>query len=268
MDVRRTAVQPPRGPVNPDVLAFCHEVLRRAGLAPDAYRPEPLARRYPSVLRTLGASSASEALTRIDREPDRLRAAVNGLLIGVTWFYRDESVIESLRRQIVEATTSAEPRVWSAGCSDGAELYTMAMLLAEAGRLGQGALLGTDCRPEAIEAARGGCYPPERVERLPHGWSNRYLRPRAGRWHVSEPLRAACRWQVHDLFRQPPVHESFDIVLCRNVVIYLTPSSARELWRRLIARIVPDGLLVVGKAERLDRSMGVERIGPCLYRKR
>jgi chemotaxis protein methyltransferase CheR len=84
-------------------------------------------------------------------------------------------------------------------------------------------------------------------------------------------LRAHCRWSVGDAFRLPPEVDGAgtrDLVLCRNLAIYLTPESAADLWERCLAQLRPGGLLVTGKAERPPAHIrpALERVGPCIYR--
>ncbi len=255
--------------IDPDAAAFCRGVLRLAGLRPEAYRIQPLVRRLPACLRALKQPSASAALAVVERDPRLLRTAVGALLIGVTWFYRDASVFKSLMLRLPDpGVAPTRPlRIWSAGCSDGAELYTVAMLLAESALLNRSSLLGTDCRPEAVQQALTGCYAPERLEHLPPEWIERYLIRAGDRWRVRDDLRNAATWLVNDLCGPWRAETTFDIVLCRNVTIYLEPQAVAGVWSAIARRLRPGGLLVVGKAERLPGSVPLKRLEPCIYQK-
>ncbi len=115
--------------------AFAAWVLARAGLDPAEYRREPLARRVPACLRALKAGSMEAARAAIEAQPDLLETAMGALVIGVTAFFRDADAFDTLKRMVIPAWQAqpAPRRVWSAGCSSGAELYSVAMLLAEDG---------------------------------------------------------------------------------------------------------------------------------------
>ena len=137
--------------------AFVARALELSGLPADAYRAVPMHRRFNTCLRNLKAESVSEAWSLL-QNPESVAIAIDSLLIGVTEFFRDKAVFDALRNKIAtDFPSKQEPiRVWSAGCSNGAELYSLAMLLDEAGHLGRSILVGTDCRSVAIQDARSG----------------------------------------------------------------------------------------------------------------
>jgi chemotaxis methyl-accepting protein methylase len=124
------------------------------------YRHQPLERRLPACLRMLRVPSAPAARRLLDRRPELLPAAMSALLIGVTEFFRDAEVFDAVREEALPklAARRGPVRVWSAACASGDELYSLAILLAEAGLLARCFLLGTDCRADAIEQARAAVY--------------------------------------------------------------------------------------------------------------
>ena len=146
--------------LDPQMLQFVAAVLQRSGLSLEAYRPTTLARRIRVCLRSLGAASLSEAQARLQREPRLLPVALNSLLLGVTKFFRDAKVFRYLDEMVfpVWADNARERRIWSAGCSNGAELYSIAMLLERHQLLSSSWLLGTDCREDALQRARRGWF--------------------------------------------------------------------------------------------------------------
>jgi chemotaxis methyl-accepting protein methylase len=240
-------------------------VIDQAGLDANLYRHLPLARRLPACLRMLKVQSAEEARAVLEKQPDLLPAAVSSLLIGVTEFFRDPAVFESLRAEVLPslAVRRGPLRVWSAACSTGQELYSVAILLAEAGLLAKSFFLGTDCRIEAIEGARSGVYDAAHLE-LPI--RTEYFEPVGGSWQVIEPLRRQVRWRVADLGRSTE-EGPWDIVLWRNLAIYLNPGPAETVWNRLAGALAPGGFLVVGKAERPPSGLGLVPVCRCVYRK-
>ena len=140
---------------------FVGWVLDRSGLDASVYRHRPLLRRLPSCLRTLQVRSVAEGRALLENRPDLLPAAVGSLLIGVTEFFRDPAVFEAVRARVVPELAACRRgplRICSAGCSSGEELYSLAILLAEAGVLAGSFLLGTDCRIEAVRQASAGVY--------------------------------------------------------------------------------------------------------------
>ncbi len=248
-------------------IRFLRGVLLRSGVDGKAYRPGPLRRRRDACLRRLRARDEEEAATRIEQAPELIEQGARALLIGVTEFFRDPPLFPTLAALVVPAIGAghAAPRVWSVGCSEGCELYSTAILLAEAGRLRGARLLGTDCRRDAVRAARLGTYAPDLVRRLPERLQDLYLRRRGEMLELDPRLREAAEFRVADALR-PPEESGWDLILCRNLAMYLTEPVARELWDRLTASLMPGGFLVTGRAERPPRG-GLTPIAPSIFRK-
>lgn len=261
---------PSGDPLDPEALRFVRWVLDYAGVDPDCYRSEPLARRLQACLRLLRARSIAEAWERLQQEPERMRLAVSTLLIGVTQFFREPAVFSYLDEVVFPKLSSrgAGLRVWSAGCADGAELYSVAMLLAERGLLEGSTLLGTDCRADAVRQAEWGWFEPARLESLDERLRHAYFVPHQRGWQVCHALREATRWRQQDAFAGAPAGEQpWDLILCRNLAIYLEPSAAARLWSVLAGSLRAGGILVVGKAERPEQPSLV-RLAPCVLEKR
>ncbi len=261
------------GHLPPDCLdpdpgdGFGHWVLARAGLDAAAYLGQPLQRRTAACLRALRVSSADAGRDLLRRRPELLRAAVSALLIPVTAFWRDGGVFDDMRTHVLPALADRRGplRVWSAGCSSGAELYTVAILLAEAGLLGKTALVGTDCRPDAIAEARASRYGAAALDGLSDGLRHRYFVASGDRWAPAERLRRHVHWKVADLSRQIEPG-SWDVILCRNVAIYLNRQPAERMFTAMAAALRPGGFLVVGKAERPPAQANLVLVRRCIYR--
>jgi chemotaxis protein methyltransferase CheR len=259
-----------RDSIDPLTARFFRRLFERRGLEVGHYRPAVLARRKRACLRAMGVASVTEAEAALALD-ELVERGLHAVMIGVTSFFRDDAMYAALGK-IVPALAAARPgglRVLSVGCSDGAELYSLAILLSELG-IAAAELAGVDCRPAAIEQARQGVYPRQGLEAVPGPLRTRYFEDVAGRpdrVQVAALVRARCRWQVCDAFALPAA-APYDIVACRNLAIYLEPAAARDLWARLREQTRAGGTLVAGKAERPDQLSGFRRIGPCLYEKR
>jgi chemotaxis protein methyltransferase CheR len=248
----------------------------RGGVEISRYRPSVLRRRQGACLRALRGTSHFESGSPEGRS-DGLIKALDALLIGVTDFFRDHEVFAALARELPalwKSRTHSERqgglRVLSAGCSTGAELYSIAMLMAERGifRVGKPAeLCGVDCRPHAIAAAQAGIYSAAALKGLEPSLRDRYCEMSGSDYRIIDPLRMACRWHLGDIFQEAGEAEDLDLILCRNLAIYLEHAASCELWQRLSRRLRPGGILMLGKAERPASAPELVRIGPCLYRK-
>lgn len=249
-------------------VGFPARVLALAGLSPAAYRSAPLERRVSACLRALRVESEIAARRQLDARPELVPLALSTLLIGVSTFFRDAGVFDALRTVVVPAlrATPGPLRVWSVGCSTGAELYSVAILLAEAGVLGRTELFGTDCRRDALDAARDGVFAAGALEGVGDDLRARYFERVPRGWRVAGALRARTSWWAGDATRDV-ADGPWHLVLCRNLAIYLQPAAAEPLFSALAARLAPGGFLVVGKAERPPASSRLATIDRCVYRR-
>jgi chemotaxis protein methyltransferase CheR len=259
----------PFASLDPDMAGFYRRLFERRGLQAERYRPAVLERRERACLRAMGAASVAEATAALERD-ELVERGFQAVMIGVTSFFRDKAMYAALGEIVptLEASRTGGLRLLSVGCSDGAELYSLAILLAERG-IAPAEMTGVDCRPGAVEQALLGIYPRDALEDVPEPLRTRYFDPVPGlpdRVQVAASLRERCRWEVGDAFTLARP-EPYDIVACRNLAIYLEPSAAQELWARLWEQTLVGGILVVGKAERPDQATGLRRIGPCIYEK-
>jgi chemotaxis methyl-accepting protein methylase len=256
---------------------FARWLFRQAGLHSRHYREETLRRRLQACLRVLRCDSIGEARTVLARHKDLVPTAMASVLIGVSSFFRDPQVFQTLREDVLprllararpEAQAAGRPLyVWAVGCSEGQELYSLAMLLAERGALRRSYLYGTDCREDAIRAAAAGIYHDETMRTVPPEKLLQHFRPLAnGQWQVHDELRKFCRWQRADAM-QTGDPGRWDIIFCRNMAMYLQPASADALWAKLESALAPGGVLVLGRAERPANVGRLVMIAPCIYRK-
>lgn len=251
-----------------DAGDFFRTLFGLAELPVSAYRSSALARRIPACLRHLRATDAEHASSKISENPLLAAAALNVVLLGVTDFFRDDSVFDCLRRNVLPMLLErhSRPRIWSAACSEGHELYSVAMLVAEAGRLAECDFVGSDCREEAINLAGSGNFPISSLDRINRAWRQKYFTTCGSSAVIDATLRARTMWIVADLLRE--VQEGpWQMILWRNMAIYLEPTAAEEIWQRLCDKLEPGGFLVGGKADHPPKWLPLRRVGPCIYQK-
>ena len=251
-----------------DERACVRWLFDRAELRISDYRFETLKRRIPSCLRSLRVGSVGQVRAAIERQPELLKPAISSLVIGVTSFFRDPQVFAALEQTGLGEVLlrSARPRIWSVGCSDGAELYSVGMLMAERGAVQRCVMLGTDCRSDALQRASTGCYDAAALKGVPGEFVGRYFKAQNGLWEVHPLLRAAAQWrQTNAVYTSEP--GEWDLILCRNMAIYLQPAAAGNLWQRLGTSLRPGGILVTGKAERPYGAAGLRAVAPCIYQR-
>jgi chemotaxis methyl-accepting protein methylase len=258
----------PRRDAEP-AYAFLAALLGQAGLRIEQYQPAALLRRIPSCLRALSVKSIPEAAQRLAARPALAWSLLDVVLLGVTEFCRDPVVFQHLRTTILPqiGRTETSPRIWSAGCSEGQELYSVAGCLADLDLLERCELLGTDCRPEAIARARLGEYPARPTLVAPTPWQRNHLIAAGDSFRIHPRLRVAAKWRVGDVLgdlEAGPWH----LIFCRNLAIYLEAPVATALWRRLGEQLAPGGYLITGKAENPAATGPFVRVAPCIYQVR
>jgi chemotaxis methyl-accepting protein methylase len=256
-------------PLSEDEEGFLRFLFKEAGLDLYKYRLRTLKRRIGACLRVLHANNFIDARRVVQQKPALLPAAISTMVIGVSSFFRDgPGLWEVLRSQIIPALLKGRYglAIWCAGCSDGQELYSLAMMLAEMKLLQRCHLLGTDCRADAIKRARAGQYDAAAIKSIPGDVLGRYFEEKEASWRVKPAIRDAIHWRRADVLT---LHEPgvWDMILCRNMTMYLSPEASGALFPRLEMSLRPGGILVLGKAERPSAASHLASVGPCIYRR-
>ncbi len=253
-------------------LAGVEEVLVRAcGLSLTSGLGEALRSAVLDAAGSLGLETP-ELLSRLRvADPVAIEALVEHSVVGETYFYRHPEQFAALQRHLF--VQPGPIRAWCAGCASGEEPYSLAMALLEAGREGAGdRVLATDVSERALERARRGAYGRWALRRLPAELLGRYLRADGEICQVGPAARQMVAFARHNLVADQPPGGLFDLVLCRNVLIYFAPAVAAEVLSRLLAAVRPGGFLALGPVElSLAASLAVEPVeafGATLLRRR
>jgi chemotaxis protein methyltransferase CheR len=177
-------------------------------------------------------------------------------------------VFEQLRQNILPQLLSrGDPlRIWSAACSDGQELYSVGMLLEELGCLADCELVGTDLRSEAINQARSGIFARSSLDQLDELRRRRFFTEGGNSAVIHPVLRSRTNWEVADLLRGAEAGP-WDLILWRNMAIYLENEAADRVWEELCAVLQPGGYLIGGRADIPPKWLPLKRVGPCTYQK-
>ena len=233
-----------------------------------------------SLLRERGIATLDELITILvmGREPALATLVVEALLNNETYFFRDRQPFDLLSAQALPALAKARAdkkrlRIWSAGCSTGQEAYSLAMLFADEPLKWQGwtiDILGTDVSSAVVDRARSGTYSQFEVQRgLGIAQMIKWFEECDDGWRAVEPLRKPVRFQVHNLLEPPPHPGQFDIVLCRNVLLYLSAEKRSQAFDRLASAMAPDGALMLGAGETVigqTKKLAADRECRGLYR--
>lgn len=200
-------------------------------------------------------------LLQSDSGADERAKLISALTTNVTKFFREDHHFRALEKQILpklveRARRRGRVRIWSAGCSTGEEPYSIAMelfdLCPEAHSLDI-RILATDIDPQVLLIASAGRYPDTAVAGVPASRRSRYFTVSGGTFEVSQALREFITFAPLNLVGQWPIRGPFDVILCRNVVIYFDVKTQEILWKRFAGLIPPSGHLFIGHSERLGR---------------
>jgi chemotaxis methyl-accepting protein methylase len=236
-------------------------VAEKRGIDFRDYRRETLQRRARSRARAAGCADLAAYREVLGRSGDELDRLVETLVVPVTGFFRDAWAFRELADHVLPQLAARRPllRAWVAGAATGEEAYTLAMLLAEASARQSGGgfeVIASDLDRPSLEVARAAVYPDKAVQGLPAELRARYLRKDGSMVRVAEAIRGRVQFAEHDLVgtRLAPreaIVAAFDVVLCRNVLLYFDQPLRAKAVARLAAVLEPSGALMVGGFETL-----------------
>ena len=266
--------------LTPPLFAILSALIEeRFGLSYTLQDQELLASKLVPRVAELGMGSLLDYYYFLRYDPgseQELTALANALVVNETFFFRELLPLSVMVSEVLVplVRAGAKPRVWSAACSTGEEPLTLAMLLDEQGLLGKVEVLATDISSNALAKARSGQYSRRSVRHVPApALAAKWLSEQEQTILVRPALRDAISWQQLNLMDREAILKlgSFDLILCRNVLIYFRDSTAARLVQDLAHQLRPNGVLLVGISESLMRfgtSLTCEEIsGVFSYRK-
>lgn len=230
------------------------------GFTADAYKPRCLRRRIAVRMRAHNVTRYDDYLAILERTPDELQKLADALTINVTKFFRNIELWQRLSEDIVPRLWRARHRplrVWSAGCASGEESYSLAMVFAETARAAGHphwvdglSIDATDIDRVSLERARLGIYPVAVFGETPAEHLSAYTEPtEAGRRRVIAAVRRPVAVHRLDLTRESPLNAPYDLIVCRNVLIYFDRAMQERLFTTFADALRPGGILVLGKVE-------------------
>ncbi|MEW6546835.1 MAG: protein-glutamate O-methyltransferase CheR [Bacillota bacterium] len=255
-----------------DFGAFCEEIRRLTGLDLCQYRPHQIERRLGGLLARYQVADWAAYLEMLRQDPARREEFVEWVTIGVSEFFRNEDRFRELRDvhlpALIRAAGSGGLRAWSAGCADGPEPYSVAILLEQLDPAGHHRVLATDIDRQGLRAAEAGIYGEEAMRQVDAVTRDRFFRPEGDRWKVVPAVSSRVTFRYHDLL-SVVYPQGFHLVLCRNVLIYFEDGSKHAILGRLAQSLLPQGVLFLGATEmvRDPHSLGLRYLSPCFYRK-
>jgi len=248
--------------------------------------------RLAPLVRRSGRTSFSEYLDLIEKDPAEAMNAIAALTTNHTYFNREPHHFEhfeaDVRPALVQrAMDGGRVRLWSAGCSSGEEVWTLMMaLLGEDRAKGKRiascdvVALASDLSGQALASAKAATYPAETIAAVPERLRRHWIVPSppgsksatgaSERPSIGPEARALVRFRQLNLLRPWPFRNLFDVIFCRNVMIYFDAASKEQLVLALARQLSPGGYLYIGHSERVsgEASHLIDPVGPTIYRRR
>ncbi len=250
---------------------FKKKILALTSLDLDIYRQPQLLRRLQSLLKKNDVSTLDAYFQLLLNNPQARHDFKSDITVNTTEFFRDTDQFERLRTTFFPELIQRNAqnlRLWSAGCSVGAEAYTLAILMREYFPQTPFSLLATDIDRDVIKTARRGTFKPSEIQDVPELLLKKYFRLRDDRYELSDTIKQAVTFHTGNLLRDP-FDWGFDLISCRNVMIYFTQDAKDLLYQKFHHALKPNGLLFVGSSEMIlnPTALGYESAGPFFYRK-
>ena len=245
-----------------DVLA---QLRLHAGQGFERYKPSTVRRRVERRMEMHGLPDLAAYSRLLSAQASECSLLFKEMLIGVTSFFRDPEVWQALDEQALKPLMFRggpdEPvRAWCAGCSTGEEAYSLALRWLELGDQQRAAvhrqprplqLFASDLNPDAVQVARSGLYATGRLAGLSAQQQAHHFSPEGDLWRVSQVVRRQVLFAVHDLTSDPPFGR-LDLLVCRNLLIYLSSELQQQIIRLFHYCLKPGGLLLLGRTETVD----------------
>jgi chemotaxis protein methyltransferase CheR len=253
-----------------DYVDFCEGLRQICGVDLSQYKRPQMERRLRSFFSRRGISRLSDSLTTLRSDQEELDALLDRVTINVSQLFRHPEQWRRLESDVwPELASSGQIRIWSAGSSYGAEAFTAAASARTTVPRARIKVIGTDIDRRMIERARKGTFSDDDARGVPVAQMEHGFVKVPGGWQATPELMRLVSFEFGDLLRLRPPAAGYDLVMCRNTVIYFAEPIRDELHARLAQSLRPGGYLLVGATERVSdpKSIGLEMAFPFIYRR-
>jgi chemotaxis protein methyltransferase CheR len=232
-------------------------ITESAGLNTSGYRDEYLKRRFEIRLKATGANTYAKYIIYLRKNPDEFSKLLNDLTINYTTFFRDGDVYVQLEKSILpKLFQSKNPvRIWSAGCASGEEPYSLSILinkvLEKTRSSHEVTIFASDIDKDALSKAKRGEYLERHLSTLERPLIDKYFTKQGDLYRVNDSVRRIIHFEQFDLMK-PTLHQSLDLILCRNVMIYFSKEGQQKIHMHFFNALREGGYLITGKSEILS----------------
>lgn len=275
MDMRELTSESVRlnqdGTPDPDYLGFIRNIKQQTGIDLAQYKEAQMKRRLTTLRNKNGFPTFSAFYSAMTTNKTLFYEFLDKMTINVSEFWRNPNRWETLRDVVLPGLAAGKSRlrVWSAACSTGEEPYTLAMILNDHGLLQNTYLLATDIDDGALGKAAEGLYLERSLKDVPPDVAKRYFTPEGMMYRFDDKLKKAVTFKKQNMLLDD-FEEGFDLIVCRNVMIYFTEEAKQRLYHRFAKALRPGGILFVGSTEQIfsPGNFGLEASETFFYRKK
>lgn len=235
-----------------DYENFKAEIYKLTGINLSYYKEKQMKRRIDSLIRKNKYDNYEDYVKVLKVNKVLFYEFINYLTINVSEFYRNPEQWEVLEKEIFPMllTNSRNLKIWSAACSTGDEPYTLVMVLNKFLPLNNIRILATDIDKEALEKAKAGTYSYKSLEKLPRGFLEKYFVKMGESYKVKDEVKNCVEFKHHNLLKDE-YPKDFDLIVCRNVLIYFTEEAKKEIYIKFSRALKSKGILFVGSTEQI-----------------
>lgn len=234
--------------------------------------------RLSNLIEKKGMNSFGQYMDSIKRNnKDEITMLINKLTTNYTYFYREENHFKYLKEVVLpfeeKNNKTKVLNIWSAGCSSGEEPYTLAMVIDDFFKFNSSQwkiqILATDISENVLGKARDGIYQEESLKNLPDSYKKRYFEKTSdGKYGVVQDIRKYITFNVFNLMDPIAVKNKYDVILCRNVMIYFNSETKMNIVNKFYEASKPGGYLMIGHAETIQRNNSKYiYLNPAIYKK-
>ncbi|WP_194192253.1 CheR family methyltransferase [Clostridium chrysemydis] len=245
-------------------------VYRELGINLASYKPTQLNRRIDSLMSRIGVKSLEEYTKLIKTNYEERQRFLDFITINVTEFFRNPELFNELEGLLKEKVNKEKRplKIWSAACSIGCEPYTLAMILKEINPIYKHKILATDIDSTILAKAKAGVYTNVEMKNVKKNIMEKYFTKQETKYLISPEIKSLVTFKKHDLILDR-YESDFDLIVCRNVVIYFKNEVKAEIFKNFSKALRPGGLLFVGATESIYnyKEYDFSKASTFIYRK-
>lgn len=248
---------------------FVRQLYKRMNFDLGSYKVNQMNRRIRSFFEKKGFSSYEMFLVALAQDRGLYEDFLVWITINVTQFFRNLNRWEYMEKEVLSKfPRNRKIKCWSAACSTGEEPYTLAMIGHRLGLLPYMDILATDLDKQALQTAKQGMYKESAMEYVDPSYRSLYFEEKEGKSSVQSFIKQQIRFKEHNLLLDL-YEDQFDLIICRNVMIYFTEEAKEELYRKFYRALKPEGILFTGSTEQIFHPghYGFSTLETCFYRK-